>query len=120
MTSALRNKLRESIFADKNKKIDSRPLKLFGENVEVRQPTLAQITKLSKLSTENSKVPPIVRIMIEYIYVPGTDDKVFETADAESLAAMPSGQWLTDLNKVLEELTSVDVQVAEKNSEETD
>lgn len=116
---AQRNDLRAAIFADKNKVAAKKVISLFGAEVEIRQPTLAQITKLGKASAANDKIPPIVRIMIEYMYVPGTDDKIFEIADAEQLASMPSGKWLSDLNAAIEELTGVDVGEAEKNSEET-
>src|SRR5690606_9643413 len=109
----------DAIFAEENRKPARREINLFGQKVEIKQPTLSQIAKLGQASPE-SKIPPIVRIMIEYIYVPGTDEKVFDPADAESLAAMPSGKWLSDLNKAIEELTGVDVKEAEKNSEETD
>jgi hypothetical protein len=114
----LKDQIRATIFADGNRIPAKREIMLFGEKVEIRQPTLAQISRLSKQG-DNDKVPPIVKIMIEYIYVPGTDDKVFDSADAEQLAGMPSGKWLSDMNTAIEELTGVDVKVAEKNSEET-
>lgn len=115
-----RNDIRAAIFAEENRKPSSKVITLFGQKVEIRQPTLAQITKLGKASAANDKIPPIVRIMVEYLYVPGTDEKVFDIADAEQLATMPSGKWLSDLNSAIEELTGVDVAEAEKNSEETD
>jgi hypothetical protein len=114
-----RQDLRASIFKSDNKKTKSAVITLFGEEVEIRQPTLAQIAKLGR-QAQDTKIPPVVRIMIEYIYVPGTDEKVFETGDAEQLASLPSGQWLNDLNRAIEELTGVDVKEAEKNSEEMD
>lgn len=111
--------LRAAIFDKKNKQQATKIITLFGEEVEIRQPTLAQITKLGKASV-NDKIPPLIRIMIEYLYVPGTEDHVFEPADAESLASMPTGKWLNDLNSAIEELTGVNVKEAEKNSDETD
>lgn len=119
MATKNKNDIRAAIFADENRKPGRKVITLFGQEVEIRQPTLAQITKLGKASAANDKIPPIVRIMIEYIYVPGTEDKIFDIADAEQLATMPSGKWLSDLNKAIEELTGVDVEAAEKNSEET-
>lgn len=111
--------LRASIFDSKNKKRASKLLNLFGEEVELRQPTLSQITKLGKAS-ENSKISPLVQIMVEYLYVPGTDENVFEMSDAEALMSLPTGKWLSDFNKAVEEMTGVDVGEAEKNSDGTD
>lgn len=111
--------IRDAIFADENRKPARRAVTLFGQKVEIKQPTLSQIAKLGQASAD-SKIPPIVRIMIEYIYIPGSEEKVFDPGDAEQLAAMPSGKWLSDLNEAIEKLTGVDVKDAEKNSEETD
>jgi hypothetical protein len=113
-----RDKMRASIFKDENKRPASSVITLFGEQVEIRQPTLAIINKIGRL-TVDPKIPGIVRVLIEYCYIPGTDEKVFDQADAEQLASMPTGQWLHDFNREVEKLTGVDVKVAEKNSEET-
>lgn len=117
--SVTRDSLRAKIFASENLKPGSRIITLFGEKVEIRQPTIAQISKMSKASVDE-KVSPLIRIITEYTYVPGTDERVFEAADAEALSAMPSGKWLSDFNTAMEELSGVDVKGAEKNSEETD
>lgn len=113
-----RDEIRAALFSSKNKKQAKRVIELFGEKVEIRQPNLAQITKLGREAGE-SKIPPIVRAMIEYIYIPDTDDHLFDPADAEQIASMPSGKWLTDFNQALLELTGINVEEAEKNSEET-
>lgn len=114
-----RDALRAAIFSAENKKAATRNIELFGQEVEIRQPTLGQIAKMSKVSADD-KVPPIIRIMIEYTYVPGTDERVFEVADTEALASLPSGKWLNDFNKAMEELSGVNVKDAEKNSDATD
>lgn len=114
-----RDKMRASIFSDANKKPASAVITLFGEKVEIRQPTLAVINRIGRLANSDPKIPGIVRVMTEYCFVPGTDEKVFDQADAEALSGMPSGQWLNDFNTEVEKLTGVDVKAAEKNSEET-
>lgn len=113
-----RDEIRAALFSSKSKKQAKRIIELFGESVEIRQPNISQITKLGKEAGE-SKIPPIVRALIEYSYVPGTDDKLFDSADAEQIATMPTGKWLTDFNQALLELTGINVEEAEKNSEET-
>lgn len=114
-----RDKMRASIFKSENKKPASSIITLFGEQVEIRQPTLATINRIGRMAANDSKIPGIVRVLIEYCFVPGTEEKVFDQADAEQLASMPSGQWLHDFNKEVEKLTGIDVRGAEKNSEET-
>lgn len=114
-----RDQIRALMFAAENKVQAVEVITLFGQPVEVRQPTLNQLNALSR-QKENDKVSPIVRIMIEYCYMPGTNDKVFEQGDAEQLMSMPTGKWLNDFNEAMEKLSGVDVKAAEKNSSETD
>jgi hypothetical protein len=111
-----RNEIRAGIFDAKNKAVKSKEITLFGQQVEVRQPTVGQVTKMAE---RKDKVAAIVAIMIEYCYVPETGEKVFEPSDKDALLDMPTGQWLTDLNAAIEELTGVNVKEAEKNSEGT-
>jgi len=117
MTQAMtRNELRAAIFAAENKKPKSKEITLFGQKVDIRQPTVGEVTAMvDKAGKPN--VSAIVTILITYCYVPGTDEKVFEEADREGLLSMPTGQWLTDLNNTIEELTGVNVKEQEKNSD---
>lgn len=113
-----RDELRAAIFAAENKKPKSMEITLFGQKVEIRQPTVGEVTKMMDAAGKPNQ-SAIVSILTTYCYVPGTNEKVFDPADRESLLDMPSGQWLTDLNASIEELTAVNVKEAEKNSEET-
>ena len=117
---ASRDAMRASIFAAENKKPASTVIKLFGQDIEVRQPTLSLINKIGRKNAESAnKYPGIVNILIGYCYIPGTDEKVFDDSDADQLASMPSGQWLNDFNEAVQKLTGLDVKEAEKNSDET-
>lgn len=116
---ASKSDIRAAIFSAENRKVKSEPVELFGQKLEMRQPTLAQINKLGQVK-EGDKTPAIVKIMIEHVYVPGTGEKVFDIADAESLASMPAGPWLDEVNRAMEKLSGVNVKEAEKNSEVTD
>lgn len=117
--SKSRNDIRAAMFSQERKKAASEEITLFGEKVELRQPTLAQVNRLARASANDTKVPHVVRVLIEYCYIPGTDEKVFEEGDANMLAEMPSGSWLNDFNTALEKLAGVNVKEAEKNSEPT-
>jgi hypothetical protein len=111
-----RNALRAAIFAAKNKQVKSKVITLFDQEVEIRQPTVGQVTRMAD---RKDKISAIVAVMIEYCFVPGTEEKVFEPSDKDQLLDMPTGQWLTDMNAAIEELTGVNVKATEKNSEET-
>ena len=114
-SNGARGSLREAIFAASNRELQSIKLTIFGQEVEVRQPTVKQITALAKRAqVEGSSA--IINILTEYCYVPGTNEKVFEDGDAEALMELPSGKWLTDLNAAVSTLSGVDVAAAEKNS----
>lgn len=107
-----RDELRAAIFDSKSKQRKSKEIELFGQKVDIRQPTVGQV---SKMANRTDNVSAIVQILIEYAYVPGTDDKVFEDSDRDSLMDMPTGKWLDDLNKAITELTGINVETDVKN-----
>lgn len=100
----------------KKQEFKSKELDLFGQKVELRQPTLADINRMAK---DQGKMSALILTVIEYCYVPGTSQKVFTSADAAALEELPGGAWLSELNEAIESLTGIKVKVAEKNSEET-
>ena len=89
-------------------------INLFGGKVEVRQPTLG--TVLEARDEEDPK-SALVRIMIEYCFVPGTDEKVFEEADKDAILNFPVGGWFSEFNSAVGELTNIDFDKAEKDLE---
>ena len=113
-----RDNIRSKIFNAKNKHRKSKVIDFMGEDVEVRQPTVKQVQELAKEARKEDSDAVLLSIM-EYCYVPGTDDKVFEDADKDGLLDLPVGEWLNNLNQAIEEMTGVDVRMAEKNLGET-
>jgi hypothetical protein len=109
--------IRERIFSPENRKPRTVLIKIFDQEVEVRQPTVAAITRMTQRADRQHA---IVSILIEYCYVPSTNDRVFSEDDRDMILDLPTGQWLTDLNAAVADLTGVDVKAAEKNSEGTD
>ena len=107
-----RDTIRAAILNAKNTSRDSRLIDFFGQSIEIRQPTIGQLNAM----TEDSKTPTIITLLLEYCYVPGEKNtKVFEPADKDELLQIPTGKWLQNFNKAIEELTGVNVEVAEKN-----
>ena len=113
-----RNDMRSRFFSEENKRRKSQIVDLLGVDVELRQPTIGQITQIAK-KNEGSTDSALVAILIEYCYVPGTEDKFFEEGDKEGLLSMPSGDWLLKFNEALAALTGVNVKEAEGNLPKT-
>ncbi len=115
---ASRDNIRSKIFSGANKHRKSKVIDFMGEDVEVRQPTVKQVQDLAKEARKEDSDAVLLSIM-EYCYVPGTDEKVFDAADKDELLGLPVGDWLNNLNKAIEEMTGVDVSMAEKNLDKT-
>ena len=102
MANTLRDTIRAKIFETRElKKIE---LEFFGTKIEMRQMKLADILKAQ--STEDRE-SAIIDMLVEYCYVPGTDEKVFEAADADSLKELPFDSNFQRASKAMEELTEV-------------
>jgi len=112
--SEKKDKLREKIFS--SKKLKSKTIDLFGEAVEIRQPTVGQI--LTQAADEDPK-KALVRLLVSYSYVPGSSEKVFTVEDGEQILGWPASGWLDQINTAISELTNIDIAGAEKNSEAT-
>lgn len=83
--STLRDAIRKQVFADKIKTvIVDLP---DGSKVEVRQTSVGQMLDMIK---EQDNKKQIVRMLIESCYVPGTNDRVFDSADYEILLDLPA------------------------------
>jgi len=86
---------------------------LFGAEIEIRQPTLGMILEAQQ---EVDRRKALVRILVNYCFVPGTDDHVFDETDEETILQLPFGPELTKLNEVIARMTAINVASAEKNS----
>jgi hypothetical protein len=86
-------------------------VKLFGQEVEIRQPTLNSI--LSSQQTEDIRIRT-VDMIIQYAYVPGTDELVFEKTDRDVILGWPFGEDIVELQNAIAEMTGVDVEAAEE------
>jgi hypothetical protein len=97
-----RDMLRAKIFAAHEvKKI---PVDFFGVKIELRQPVLSDIIKAQG---EEDRESAIIQTLVDYAYVPGTEQKVFETGDAASFKTMPFGADFLRVSKALEDLTEI-------------
>lgn len=109
----LRDALRAGIFSNANNP-QSSIIEMFGQKVEVRQPSVKAINVMAKRAQE-SNISSVTQILVNYCFVPGTDEKVFTVEDAEAIDGLPSGKWLTELNEAVANLTGLDLEKAIKN-----
>ncbi len=84
-------------------------IELFGVEVELRQPNLGAILKTRDATDDVSRA---IDMIIEYAYVPGTDDHVFEDTDVAVIKKWPFGEDLARLNGAIADLTGVDIDTA--------
>ena len=108
-----RDSIRAKIFAAENKRFKTKEITIFGADVEIRQPSLGMILKVKE---DEDREKAIVRLLIDFCFVPGTDERVFNSEDGDVLLAMPFGNDLIEVNNAIEELTNIDILEQEKNS----
>jgi len=97
-----RGDIRAKIFAAKKRK--SKVVEFFGVDIELRQPTLGDVIN-ARESTDRQAA--VVETLVKYAFIPGTDEHVFEDADADSFKTMPFGADFIRVSNALESLTEV-------------
>lgn len=90
-------------------KPDSKIITMFGVELELRQPNLGAIMKTREKANETTRA---IDMIIEYSFVPGTNDHVFEATDHDMIKNWPFGPDLARLNAAIAELTGVDIEAA--------
>lgn len=84
---------------------------IFKTRLEVKTPPLEEI--LSKgADAELDTVASSVQMIIDYCYVPGTDEKVFEDTDAPFIRRWPFTADLMEFQRVISRLTGIDIEGA--------
>jgi DNA-binding protein YbaB len=92
-----------------------------GDTYEVRSPSLAQQKRIRNASVDaksgdSDDIKALVLGLIECIYVPDTNEKVFEKADVESLMERSTNGFVGVFMKALGKLSKVDIDETKKNS----
>lgn len=112
-----RKEVREAILGAKPK---STIITLFGQEVELRQPTMGQMFATQPEGATPAQIS--ARMLASYAFMPGTDERVFEDLDVDSIAALPWGEDLIKAQEAISKLNGIDmkaVQAAAKNSDAT-
>ncbi len=110
MSAQTKEEFRKSLFA--GKKLKRKKIKIRGVPVEIQQPTIRQI--LRQRDSENTE-DQLVDMLVEYCFIPGTDQKAFESTDKGDILEWPVEAWFTDFNDAVSKLTEINVESAEKN-----
>lgn len=108
-TLSVRDQLRKELLA--NHRPESIPVTLFGQKIELRQPTLDSVLKARET---DDKVERVLDMILKYAYVPDTDQPVFEPGDKELMKKWPWGPDLMNVNNAIMKLTGIDISAAEK------
>lgn len=103
-----RDEIRAQVFAPKE--VKTKDLTFYGAKIELRQPRLEDILAVqqSDANLEEGQVSvAAISILLQYAYVPGTSEKVFEEGDRDALLKLPFDENMTQLTEALQELTDV-------------
>ena len=80
------------------------PITLFGQEIELQQPTLRAILEAQNIDDMKLRSTGMI---IEYAYVPGTNERIFEPADREMILNWPFNNELVELQMAIAELTGI-------------
>lgn len=106
-TSATRDTIRAAIF---NAKPESACIEFFGNEIELRQPTMGVVMNLRKME----EVDQTTQMLINYAFVPGTNDAVFEPEDEDGIRGIPFGPDMNRLLEAINKLLGISVEGLEK------
>jgi len=87
------------------------PITLFGIKIELQQPTLRAILDVQEVEDTKERSTGMI---IDYAYVPGSNEKIFEPADREVILNWPFNNELVELQVAIAKLTGIDIEEAEK------
>jgi hypothetical protein len=119
--STARQALREKILNSPLTKPKSQVITFFGSEVELRQATLRSILEARGDDTDDpeTRANRTVMMLVENMYVPGTDELIFEETDVDFLKGLPMGGDLAKAMEVMTQMTQVNFQPQSTNSDAT-
>jgi hypothetical protein len=103
-----RNELRAALIGKKHLP-NSERVQLFGVEIELRQPTLSSILKSREEDDERKRTTDV---FLNYAYVPGTDELIFEEGDRDTILNWPFSEELFQIQMIIAKLTGVDIGTA--------
>ena len=108
---SVRDDIRTACF---NQPFKSKIITFAGAQIELRQPPVGAL--LDSELTSDKKVMA-AKMLCDYCFVPGTNDKVFDETDKDSIAQMPFNKEWQTLQSAISELTDLD-SIADKEGKD--
>ena len=105
-----RSRIRAEFFKSRNFAKEMVTIK--GVKMEVRQPSIGDILDFR---AEEDRNVALMRMMITYCYIPGTNETIFEDTDFDGIMALPFDESVIALSNAIEKLTGLDLKETEKN-----
>ncbi len=102
---------RSAIF--KNAKPKSKNIEFFGQTIELRQPSLADALNANNQADDNQQ-KAIALMVVNYAFMPGTNDKIFSEADVNSIMEMPFGADMTRVIDAVNEMSDITAEVKDQ------
>jgi len=99
--STTRDALRAELL--KTRPPTSKLITFFGQQIEIKQLTLEAVLDVGA----NPDQRGLINVLLQYAYVPGTNEKIFEEGDIDSLKQLPFGGDFVALTDAITELTSL-------------
>lgn len=110
-----RDALRAKIFNAKAKSVLVENF-LGGSTIELRQPSVKDAMAMRQGAEEDR----IFVMLTDFAFVPGTDEKVFDPEDVDSLKGLPFGEEMQNLMKQVTELLGTDPEEVERKIKEAE
>lgn len=109
--------LKSTIFSAQNKTFKKEVINFFGVQIEIRQSSIRNIIDQAS-EPDNAfeeKRHVTIEVLLNNTFVPGTDDRVFEEADVDSLMSLPFGEDFSRVVDVYNRLSGVKVAEEKKS-----
>ena len=106
---------REAIFANSKPKVVETTFK--GVAIELRQPSVVSFlgSQDNASGEERSSAKMTIQMVVNNAYLLGTDEKVFEPTDVDTLLGMPMSGEMLQLIQKMSELLDIKVEEHVKN-----
>ncbi len=87
---------------------------VFDTEIELRQPTFRDLMKVREIADTATRS---VEMIVQYAFVPGTNERIFEEGDRERILNWPFGGDLVKVNAAIAKLTGIDIEAIEEELE---
>lgn len=107
-----RDRIRSQIFGAKPQ---VEKTSIFGASVDLREPPMSVVLDFQ---ASDDRKAAVAMMLINYVYVPGTDEPVFDEADVEGIMALPFGKDISALQTKILALLGVSPTAEDKSQPE--